>query len=98
MKHLILLITLVSLASCSHQKQTKPSGDVIENRNLLAKGGMTVAPDGTLIAFGDSEKAAAALAEYARAVLTARLIQTGIGAAKDLGETTINATTTQPTP
>jgi hypothetical protein len=93
MKTLLTLALLATLASCSHQKVTEPTGQITENRNLFAKGGMSVAPDGTIIAFGDSSEAAKDLAAYARALLAAKLISTGIGATKDITETITKATT-----
>lgn len=80
-KALIALLSL-SLIACSHQQVTTQAGTSAETTNVLSKGGVSVAPDGTIYAFGDSSEAAVHLGEFGKALLRAQLIALGIEAAQ----------------
>lgn len=89
MRPQLSLLALVSIfaVSCAQHKMTKPNGDELTSTVALAKGGMTVAPDGSVVMFTDASDAAKELGDYARAALMIGLWKTGIGAAESLGET-----------
>jgi TRAP-type mannitol/chloroaromatic compound transport system permease large subunit len=86
---LLLLLALAFLLapSCAQHQVTKPSGEELTSTTVLAKGGMTVAPDGTVVMFTDADAATKAITDFARAAIFAGLMKTGINAASDLGQT-----------
>lgn len=84
--HLLALVSLFAVSCAQHQVK-KETGEELKSTTVLAKGGMTVAPDGTVVMFTDASDAAKELGDYARAALMIGLWKTGINAAADLGET-----------
>jgi hypothetical protein len=84
MKKALLILLSFSLISCAQQKATLPNGSIVENNQLLSKGGMSMSQDGTFFAFADSSEAAKDIGKFGEAVLRASLIRAAIGATAEV--------------
>ena len=89
----LVLILCFMLCSCSTQVATAPDGTKLVNDNLLAKGGMTKNADGSVVMWGDAEKAAGELGKYGGALISAGLVTRGIEAAQSVGNNVVKSVT-----
>lgn len=86
-----VLLCSMALCSCSTQVATSNDGTRLVNNNLLAKGGMTKNADGSVVMWGNAEKAAGELGKYGGALISAGLITRGIEAAQSVGNNAVDA-------